>query len=276
MEELDFTRPAESDPGDADAVRRSFEAVGARERAAKGEHLFGEGQVSDKLYLLVEGEVSLLRGGRSLDIVKAGEMFGEIAAITRQPRSAAAVARVDCEALTLDALQLEQALRATPEFALVLLRLMANRLRLTGAMLRMRSRLPKTARNQSAVFDRTQLEWLKGALASHLPQRTPAQSVIAREGETGNLMYVVLYGWVDISLQGRVIERIGPGGVFGEMALVDQSPRAASAIAESEANLMAINRSDFMTLVKAKPVFGISLLKAAAERLRYLTVGSQA
>jgi len=273
MEELDFTRPADDGASEAETVRRSFEAAAAREKVTKGEYLFRENQASDRLYLLVDGEVGLVRGGKSLDIVKAGEMFGEIAAITGQPRTASAVARADCEVWTLDPGQFQRALQSRPEFALALLKVMANRLRLAAAMLRVRSKLPDTARSQSGSFDRTVLEWLKGALPGHLPQRSPAHSVIVREGEIGNLMYVVLYGWVDVSIHGKVLERIGPGGVFGEMALVDQSPRAASAIAESEASLMAISRSDFMSLVKAKPVFGIALLKAAAERLRYLTVG---
>lgn len=273
MEELDFTRSAGNAPDDAEVVRRSFEERGAAQRLVQGEALFTEGQAGDKLYLLVHGEVGLNRSGKSLDIIKAGEMFGEIAAITRQPRTASAIARTPCSLLALDAPQFQQALQAHPEFALVLLRVMANRLRLVAAMLRARSRLPEAARSQTAMFDRTLLDWLQSALPGHLPQRSPPNSVIAHEGETGSAMYVVLYGWVAISMQGKLIERIGPGGVFGEMALVDQSPRAASATAESETSLMAINRSDFLALVKAKPAFGTSLLRAAAERLRFMTLG---
>jgi CRP-like cAMP-binding protein len=64
---------------------------------------------------------------------------------------------------------------------------------------------------------------------------------------------------------------VGPGGVFGEMALVDQSPRAATAIAETDCDLLAINRGDFLMMVKTNPVFAVSLLKAAADRLRDMT-----
>jgi len=65
-----------------------------------------------------------------------------------------------------------------------------------------------------------------------------------------------------------VVERVGPGGVFGEMALIDQSPRAANAIAETDCALLAMNRKVFLTLVKSEPPFGIALLSATAERLR--------
>jgi CRP-like cAMP-binding protein len=82
-------------------------------------------------------------------------------------------------------------------------------------------------------------------------------------------MYVVSEGRVAISIRGAVVERVGPGGVFGEMALVDQSPRAANAVAETDCVLLAINRLVFLNLVKANPTFGISLLAAMAERLRH-------
>jgi CRP-like cAMP-binding protein len=91
------------------------------------------------------------------------------------------------------------------------------------------------------------------------------------EGEGGVFMYVVLEGRVAISIKSKVVERIGPGGVFGEMALVDQSPRAATAVAETACSLLSINRADFLSAVKSNPAFAVSLLRALAERLRYMT-----
>ena len=65
-----------------------------------------------------------------------------------------------------------------------------------------------------------------------------------------------------------MVERVGPGGIFGEMALVDQSPRSANAAAETDCALLAINRAVFLSLVKSDPTFGISLLSSMAERVR--------
>jgi CRP/FNR family cyclic AMP-dependent transcriptional regulator len=78
----------------------------------------------------------------------------------------------------------------------------------------------------------------------------------------------VIDGSVAISIRGTVVERVSPGGIFGEMALIDQSPRAANASAETDCTLLAINRQVFVNLVKSEPTFGISLLGAMAERLR--------
>lgn len=68
------------------------------------------------------------------------------------------------------------------------------------------------------------------------------------------------------------MERIGPGSVLGEMALVDQSQRAATATAETACALLAINRNDFLALVKSKPTFAVTLLKSVADRLRYMSL----
>jgi CRP-like cAMP-binding protein len=94
-----------------------------------------------------------------------------------------------------------------------------------------------------------------------------------KEGEQGGFMYVVVKGNVAVSIKSKVVERAGPGGVFGEMALVDQSPRSANAAAETDCVLLAINRNVFLNLVKSEPSFGISLLSAMAERLRNTAAG---
>ena len=67
---------------------------------------------------------------------------------------------------------------------------------------------------------------------------------------------------------GAVVERVGPGGVFGEMALVDQSPRSANAAAETDCALLALNRNVFLNLVRSNPTFGIALLGSMAARVR--------
>ena len=86
-------------------------------------------------------------------------------------------------------------------------------------------------------------------------------------------MYVVLEGRVAITLRGATVERVGPGGVFGEMALIDQTTRAANAAAETDCVLLAINRPVFVNLMKTDPNFGVSLLSAVAERVRNLAAG---
>jgi CRP-like cAMP-binding protein len=276
MEDLDFTRPARSEIYDPAVARTCFESLGKEERVAQGQRFFREGDTSDRMYFLIEGEASLVRGRKSIDVIKAGEIFGEIAAITHQPRTASAIARSACRALTLDAGQFQSAIQRTPEFVLMLMSIMINRLRLTVAMLGMTHSLPNAqGRRETRVFDNKLLDELVAALPERALQPCAAHKVIMREGEGGVFMYIVLQGRVAVSIQGTLVEHIGPGGVFGEMALVDQSPRVATAAAESPSSLLAINRNDFLSLVKSNPAFAISLLKALAERLRYMTAAQK-
>ena len=273
MEDLDFTRrPTKSAIYDPAVARICFESLGKVERVAKGEVFFSENQNSDRMYLLEEGEVALTRGGKAIDVVKAGEIFGEMAAISQLPRSATATARTACRVVSLDAKQFQRAIQRMPEFALMLMNILINRLRLTLTMLAMSKSLEASdgARTRR-LFDDKLLQGLMVATQHRLPQHCPLNKVIMKEGEAGVFMYVVLSGRVAISIKSRIVEWVGPGGVFGEMALVDQSPRAATAIAETDCDLLSINRGDFLKMVKTNPVFVVSLLKAAADRLRDMT-----
>ena len=271
--ELDFTQPAAQDEAyDPAVARKCFESFGKAENFSEMESFFVEGQASDKMYLLEEGEVSLLRNKKTLDIVKAGEIFGEIAVITQQPRAASAMARRFCQVLVLDARQFQQALQATPEFALMLMNIMNNRLRLTTALMKQTANLPSPDdRDELRVFDKKMLEELVAAFRARPPQTFPAGRIIMKEGDAGVSMYIVIRGRVSVSIKATVVERVGPGGTFGEMALVDHASRAATALADTECQLLSISRSDFLNLVKTKPGFAISLLKTIADRLRNMT-----
>ena len=273
MEDLDFTRRPTKSPIYNPAVARiCFESLGQVERVDRGGVFFTENQKSDRMYLVEEGEVSLTRGGKAIDVVKAGEIFGEMAAISQLPRSATATARTACRVVSLDSKQFQRAMQKMPEFAIMLMTILINRLRLTVAMLAMSKSLETSdgARTRR-VFDDKLLAGLMTATQHRLPAHCPLNKVIMKEGESGVFMYVVLSGRVAISIKSKVVEWVGPGGVFGEMALVDQSPRAATAIAETDCDLLSINRTDFLTMVKSNPVFVLSLLKAAADRLRDMT-----
>jgi CRP-like cAMP-binding protein len=272
MDDLDFTiRPAKNVIYDPAIARKCFEALGKVELISQGGSYFTENQNSDKMYLLVEGEVSLVRGKKVLDVVKPGEIFGEMAAISQLPRSATAAGRTACRALSLDSKQFQTAIQKTsPEFALMLMNIIINRLRLTGALVS--KALAGTEKwHERRVFDDKLLAQLVNVFQHRPAVHAPLNKVIMTEGESGVFLYVVLEGRVAISIRSNVVERIGPGGIFGEMALVDQSPRAATATAETDCSLLSINRGDFLRLVKTNPAFGVLMLRALAERLRYMT-----
>lgn len=284
-DDLDFSKPAgpaKTQPAPPPPApiyvpamaRAFFESSGREETFAAGTVIFAENEKAsrillkrDKMYFLVEGQVALHAKGRKIGEPKPGEIFGEMATISDSPRSATALARTACRVLSLDDKQFAAALAKKPEFALMMLGTMIGRLR--GMIARLSGvPNPPADMKESRVFDKTLMASLANGLGDQATVRYERGKVIMVAGQAGALMYVVSEGRVAISIRGAVIERVGPGGVFGEMALVDQSPRAASAVAETDCVLLAINRLVFLSLVKADPTFGISLLAAMAERLR--------
>ncbi|MGQ0577570.1 MAG: Crp/Fnr family transcriptional regulator [Betaproteobacteria bacterium] len=273
MEELDFTGgTARDEIYDPAIAQTCFKALGSPESVEEGKFFFEHNQTSERMYLLLEGQVRLIRGTKTLDIIRPGEIFGELAVLAGHPRTASAVATSACRALSLDANHFEKAIQTTPEFALMLMGILINRLRLSVAILERTGNLPdRSAKDASNVFDKAMLGELTAALKQRPPLPFPARRTIMKEGEKGGFMYVVVKGNVAVSIKSNVVERAGPGGVFGEMALFDQSPRAASAVAETDAELLPVYRDDFISLVKTKPAFAVSLLRSLAERLRRMT-----
>src|SRR4029079_1371671 len=95
-----------------------------------------------------------------------------------------------------------------------------------------------------------------------------------REGEKGEKMYVLLEGEVDIFLGDFVLETAGPGALVGEMALIDDSPRTANAVAKSPSKLAQIDRRRFHFLVQQTPHFATHVMKILANRLRHMNAVS--
>jgi CRP/FNR family transcriptional regulator, cyclic AMP receptor protein len=280
-DDLDFSKPAGAPKPAVPAAplyvpgvaRAFFESAGKEESVPAGTVLFAENEKAsrlllkrDKMYFLVEGVISLAARGQPIGTVQPGEIFGEMAALSDSPRSASAVAKTTCRVIALDDKGFAAALQKKPEFALMMLGTMIMRLR--GMIARL-SGVPSSGElKESRVFDKALLATMVNGLGDRAIVRYDSGKVIMVAGQAGALMYVVTEGRVAISIRGAVVERVGAGGIFGEMALVDQSPRAANAAAETDCSLLAVNRNIFLSLVKSEPAFGIALLAAMAERLR--------
>ncbi|NMF56806.1 cyclic nucleotide-binding domain-containing protein [Pseudanabaena yagii] len=98
----------------------------------------------------------------------------------------------------------------------------------------------------------------------------PAGEVIFQKGGIADRMYVVLEGEVEISIDGKLLDLTGAGGIVGEMALISASPRSATAIAKTECKLVPIDEKRFTFLVQQTPYFALSVMKIMVERIRKL------
>jgi CRP/FNR family transcriptional regulator, cyclic AMP receptor protein len=106
------------------------------------------------------------------------------------------------------------------------------------------------------------------ANAGFPPVRHAAGDVIFAEGDKGDAMFVVRTGEVTIERGGRVMETLSGGGVFGEMALIDGSPRSATVRAKTDCEVAPINEKTFLFLVHETPFFAIAVMRTLADRLR--------
>jgi CRP-like cAMP-binding protein len=113
-------------------------------------------------------------------------------------------------------------------------------------------------------------------------ERFAPGDAIFSAGDTGDHMYVVREGTVTIQAEGLPIEEIGPGGIFGELALIDSAPRSATATAATACELVALNERSFLFHVSQTPFFALNVMRVLSERLRRasaqapITAGTQA
>jgi CRP-like cAMP-binding protein len=88
------------------------------------------------------------------------------------------------------------------------------------------------------------------------------------EDDAGDCLYVVRTGTVDVITFGRVLETVGPNGIFGEMALIDDGPRSAAAMAREATEVAVIDKATFHALVREEPEFALGIMCLLTGRIR--------
>ncbi|MBI4667203.1 MAG: cyclic nucleotide-binding domain-containing protein [Nitrospinae bacterium] len=127
-------------------------------------------------------------------------------------------------------------------------------------------------------FDQLEPDELEMLSKSIFLRRAPAGTVLCREGTVGDSLYYIVNGKIEIrkeSMDGRqaVLARFGKGASVGEMSLVEDSPRSATAMALDDAELLILTRENFEKLLQTSPQIGIKILrniaKSLSKRLRF-------
>lgn len=116
---------------------------------------------------------------------------------------------------------------------------------------------------QQAPFD---LNWLT---KFDVPLRHfDAGERIFLEDDAADCLYVVLTGKVDVITFGNVLETVGPGGIFGEMALIDGDRRSAAALTSDATEAAVVDKATFHALVREEPEFALLVMRVLTERIR--------
>jgi uncharacterized membrane protein len=114
----------------------------------------------------------------------------------------------------------------------------------------------------------------RAALAAIMEEENfPASQVIYREGLSGNTMHIILEGEVKISLRDEdgeklVLDRVGPGGTFGEISLLDGGTRSATVTALEPTSTLRLNRPEFMELLAKRPHMAQDMMVALVQLIR--------
>ena len=96
----------------------------------------------------------------------------------------------------------------------------------------------------------------------------PAGQVICREGDPGDEAFVVIGGAARVTVGEREIATVGPGGFFGEMAILDGGPRIATVTSLEPMRLLVLSRREFYAVLAEVPYVAGHMLTAVGARLR--------
>jgi len=104
-------------------------------------------------------------------------------------------------------------------------------------------------------------------------KRYPKDTVVFFENEEGDFFFTILEGRIKLTILGDdgrevILSVLGPGDFFGEMALLDNEPRSATAIAVEESELLSLHRSDFQSVLNDNKSITSALIRVLSARLR--------
>lgn len=257
----------------------------------KNSLIFEEGQPGEEMYIIQSGAVEISRrtgdGVEVIAILEKGELFGEMSLISAAPRTATAKAIHSSRLLPISQKSLLERGRKDPSVFLHMLRIMIANLRAADVVYRnVANRIitasqvedeegPQEATSAPGVVPDQPtdmpadegMDWDPASLVSFKPGE-----VIFSEGTPGEEMYIVIKGSVRF-YQGEGEERrelsvVTPGEIFGEMAIISEAPRSATAIADSATTLAMVKRDELQDLIKTRPEIALYLTKNIIRRIR--------
>lgn len=243
-----------------------------------GDYVMEQGQEPDGVYILAEGRVQITHNDKSVDEDgEKGSLLGEMAVIFDEKRFASvqAMSPISTLFLPLDVLrelfEMHEVLkeRVTLQarqrrFKLNVETVKSNRQRLS----RCRNRVLALKLRNLKFFQKIQTQFIE-ELAAQLERVTASEGdVLIQQGEAGDAMYIISRGYLEAADQKtgvsyRVMEA---GDIFGELALLQDSPRTAQVTATSNCELYKLKREHFQQMVSREPAVAAVVSEIASQR----------
>ena len=216
---------------------------------SSGTNVCSEGEYGDTSFAIMKGvvEISIHAEGHdnlTLALLEEGNIFGEMAALSGQPRNATVTAKDDLTLLEIPSNTLKELMKKSPGFNSSIENLYTERA--VNTHLRkvpLFSNLSQTALNQ--LEDRVKLITYNQG------------DKIFSEGDTGDSLYIIRSGFVKVSKNQdnvqKIVAYISHGNYFGEMALIEDEKRSATISAFTKTEVVQILKEDFEELIQSYP-----------------------
>jgi CRP-like cAMP-binding protein len=225
-------------------------------RVPFGTAVIREGEEGDRFYAIARGEAQVSVHGkdgfdRTVAHLREGDAFGEAALLRHERRAATVVAASPLELLVIERDVFLEFIQARKE----LLAKILDRLEDVWLVRSM------------AIFSELDGAQVAYVFKRFVEVRAEAGVALITQGEAGDRFYVIREGEVEVQVDDGgtplTIAVLGRGDYFGEMALLHDAPRAASVVARTDVELLALDRTDFLRSIAGR---GRARLEAASER----------
>jgi CRP-like cAMP-binding protein len=128
----------------------------------------------------------------------------------------------------------------------------------------------------NSFFAKLGAEWVEAVAALCVTRSLAVGETLFLKGEPGDALYAVRRGQIRIATgtnDGRrlTLNLLGPGDVFGEVALLDGQPRTADAVAVQSTDLFMVHRRDFLALLESRPQVAVRIIEFLCERIRWMS-----
>ena len=217
-------------------------------RFGTGEVVVKQGETGHAVYFIARGEVRVTqsRDEATIQLAKlgAGSLFGEMALLSAEPRTASVICETDVDVLELNRDDVNAMSQKSPQIA--------------GAMSRfMRERMITNLLNINPLFKPFKDDVKKQLLSKFKGHEVPAGTIFLEEGDEGRGLYVILQGKAEVTRRqkGETIHLalLGPGDLVGEMSLLNATPVSATVCTKTPATLLFLARELFLPLIEAVP-----------------------
>lgn len=235
----------------------------ALERFARGDTVIREGDAGDRAYLVASGQAAvvtrdLIGEEITLKVFGPGEGFGETALVEEVKRTATVKAVTDLDVYVLDRATFTGLERSAPAFA----RSVREYVDLLAV-----DRVLKKA----SPFARLSPERIRRIAGQLVPVRATAGEDVVREGDDGDRFYLIRTGRYEVLQGTRRVAELGPGDVFGEIALLTGGKRIATVRATEDGELLALAKPEFLAVVNEDTSVQAQMLELGKLRFRATT-----